>query len=257
MTEADWMASTDPGAMLAHLMGPSGNANPLHLYPPSDRKLRLFAVACCRTPEVWEKLTDSAPCGRCGGSGKVGMSAHGEDCPDCGGTGRINRSRRAVEVAERYADGLATEAELRAASGRFAADTESDEGPWEDQRFAAWWTVNSADNLTVNVGHYLRRLTRLGLPPAAQADLLRCVFGNPFCPVPKAWAGDYCPDWLTPAARGLAQAIYTDRDWAALPVLGDALEEAGCDDSALLAHLRGPGPHARGCWAVDLLLNKE
>jgi hypothetical protein len=54
----------------------------------------------------------------------------------------------------------------------------------------------------------------------------------------------------------LAQGIYEERAFDDLPVLADALEEAGCDQPDLLAHLRGPGPHVRGCWAVDLLLGK-
>jgi hypothetical protein len=57
--------------------------------------------------------------------------------------------------------------------------------------------------------------------------------------------------------RKLAEGIYEDRACDGLPVLADALEEAGCDQADLLAHLRGPGPHARGCWAVDLLLGKQ
>ena len=54
----------------------------------------------------------------------------------------------------------------------------------------------------------------------------------------------------------LARRTYDEGDFAALPVLGDALEDAGCADPELLGHLRGPGPHVRGCWALDLLLGK-
>jgi hypothetical protein len=54
----------------------------------------------------------------------------------------------------------------------------------------------------------------------------------------------------------LAEGIYADRAWDRLPVLADALEDAGCGDPAVLGHLRGPGPHARGCWVVDLVLGK-
>jgi hypothetical protein len=55
----------------------------------------------------------------------------------------------------------------------------------------------------------------------------------------------------------LAQGIYEDRAFDRLPVLADALEEAGCDNAEILSHCRGPGPHVRGCWAVDLSLGKE
>jgi hypothetical protein len=94
-----------------------------------------------------------------------------------------------------------------------------------------------------------------------QARLLHDLFGNPFrlvAPEPSwaAWEGGTIPK--------LAQAIYDDRqlpagtlDTVRLGVLADALEEAGCDQAELLGHLRGPGPHVRGCWAVDLLLGKS
>jgi hypothetical protein len=89
------------------------------------------------------------------------------------------------------------------------------------------------------------------------AQLFREVVGNPFRPI------TIDPTWLTSNTRSLAQAAYDERalpsgrlDNARLAILGDALEDAGCTDRAILDHLRGPGPHARGCWAVDLLLDK-
>ena len=87
----------------------------------------------------------------------------------------------------------------------------------------------------------------------AQASLLRDIFGNPFRPV----AID--PAWLAldnGAIVKIAQRIYEERAFADLPILADALEEAGCTNAELLAHCRHPGPHVRGCWAVDLLLGK-
>ena len=68
------------------------------------------------------------------------------------------------------------------------------------------------------------------------------------------------PSWLAwnnGIVVKMAQAVYEERAFDRLPVLADALEEAGCADADLLSHLRGPGPHVRGCWAVDLLLGKE
>jgi hypothetical protein len=87
----------------------------------------------------------------------------------------------------------------------------------------------------------------------AQCAILRCVFGNPFRPV----AVD--PSWLAwndGTLRSMALSIYDDRAWHELPFLADALEDAGCDGEAILSHCRGPGPHVRGCWVVDLLLGK-
>jgi hypothetical protein len=84
----------------------------------------------------------------------------------------------------------------------------------------------------------------------AQACLVRDVFPNPFRPVvPK-------PAWGADAVLGLARAAYAGR-FDSLPVLADALEEAGCDSADLLAHCRGRGPHVRGCWALDVLLGKD
>jgi hypothetical protein len=91
----------------------------------------------------------------------------------------------------------------------------------------------------------------------AHCTLLRDLFGNPF----RSAVLD--PAWRAPDAVALAQAAYDERHLPAgtldadrLAVLADALEEAGCSDRAMLAHLRGPGPHVRGCWVVDLLLNR-
>ena len=85
----------------------------------------------------------------------------------------------------------------------------------------------------------------------AQAALLRCLFGNPFRPaaLPPAVLA-----WQSGTAVRVARGVYEAGRWEDLPVLADALEEAGCDDAGLLGHLRGPGPHARGCHAVDAVL---
>src|SRR5262249_31770929 len=90
----------------------------------------------------------------------------------------------------------------------------------------------------------------VGRPPNG---LLRCIFGNPFRPaaVPAAWLA-----WRDGTIPRLAQAGYHDRAFDHLPILADALEAAGCADTDILNHCRGPGPHVRGCWVVDLLLGK-
>jgi predicted component of type VI protein secretion system len=71
-------------------------------------------------------------------------------------------------------------------------------------------------------------------------------------PAEKDWL-----DWNDKTVRKIAQAINNDQAFDRLPILADALEEAGCTDPAILDHCRGPGPHVRGCWVVDLLLGKE
>src|SRR5207244_1694887 len=100
--------------------------------------------------------------------------------------------------------------------------------------------------------------SRLADAQREQLSLLHDIFGNPFRPVPLD------PAWRTPTVVALAQAAYDNRimpagrlDPARLAVLSDALEEAGCQDADILGHLRSPGLHVRGCWALDLLLGKE
>lgn len=86
---------------------------------------------------------------------------------------------------------------------------------------------------------------------AVQADLLRCVAGNPF----RVTAFD--PAWRTSAVVGVAEAAYEAKAWDRLPILADALQDAGCEAEALLSHLRSGGPRCRGCWVLDLLLGKQ
>jgi hypothetical protein len=87
-----------------------------------------------------------------------------------------------------------------------------------------------------------------------QSDLVREVFGNPFRPpvLRPTWL-----DWNERAVVRLAEAIYEERAFDHLTILADALEDAGCTDADILGHCRGPGPHVRGCWVVDLLLGKS
>jgi hypothetical protein len=90
-----------------------------------------------------------------------------------------------------------------------------------------------------------------GCHEARLSRLLRECFGNPFRPV----AID--PTWRTPAVVALAAAVYDERRFEELPILADALEEAGCGSADLLTHLRAGGEHALGCWAVDAVLGKS
>ena len=80
--------------------------------------------------------------------------------------------------------------------------------------------------------------------------MIHCIFGNPFRPATAD------PAWLTSTAVALAAGIYEDRAFDRLPILADSLEDAGCTNADILTHLRGPGPHVRGCWALDLVLGK-
>jgi hypothetical protein len=91
-----------------------------------------------------------------------------------------------------------------------------------------------------------------GLVPDREewAALLRDICGNPFRPVTLD------PAWTTPTVVQLARSLYEERRFQDLPVLADALEEAGCQDQSILEHLRSTGPHVRGCWPLDLILGR-
>jgi hypothetical protein len=81
-------------------------------------------------------------------------------------------------------------------------------------------------------------------------SLLRDIFGNPFRPM------TFSPEWRTRTVVTLARAAYESRDFSLMPILADALQDAGCDSEDVLNHCRAPGPHVRGCWVVDLVLGK-
>lgn len=81
-----------------------------------------------------------------------------------------------------------------------------------------------------------------------QARLIRCICGNPFRPA------SFDRRWRTSDVVGLARAIYEDKALDRLPVLADALMDAGCEDEQVVSHCRCDGPHARGCWVVDLIM---
>jgi hypothetical protein len=197
----------------------------------SHRKLRLFACACCR--RVQHLLT-------------------GED------------SRIAVDVAERHADGLATDEALIQATGRL--EIVAPQGrpyPNAPAYYATWYhapdVAASAALAAVEAIEYAAG--DADGERAAQVASLRDIFGNPFRPVTldPAWQS-----WHAGIIVRLARAVYEDRVLPAgtfrpdrVAVLADALEEAGCQGADILGHCRRAGPHIRGCWLVDLLTGRE
>jgi hypothetical protein len=124
-----------------------------------------------------------------------------------------------------------------------ALEHASDRATHVGGRLIAYWPPALPDQTALQATRQLR------------ASVLRDVFGNPFQPV-----GPVDPAWLifnSGAACSLAQSVHDSGGFDRLPLLADALEDAGCTDFELLGHLRGPGPHVRGCWAVDLVLGKS
>ena len=90
-----------------------------------------------------------------------------------------------------------------------------------------------------------------GIDPSTISQIVRDIFGNPFRPVA------FDPAWRTADTLGIAARMYESRDFTAMPILADALEEAGCTNSDVLLHCREPGVHVRGCWVVDGVLGKS
>jgi hypothetical protein len=91
--------------------------------------------------------------------------------------------------------------------------------------------------------------------PVSWRPLFHDVFGNPFRPTPSvdsAWLSQH-----NGRIRKLAKRMYDSRDFSDMPVLGELLEEVGCNVAAILNHCRERGPHVRGCWVLDLILKKE
>jgi hypothetical protein len=170
-----------------------------------------------------------------------------------------HRSRQAVETAELYADGRATEAELRSA---WEAACYADE-PDDLIRFAAsgtaagpgrmgFATVRSiAEECPVFLERQSGRLERRREEEKALSDLVREVFANPFCPTLLA------PKWLTSEVKNLAQTISDEGTFEMLPILRDCLLDAGCDSDEILSHCVSGTGHVRGCWVIDRLLGKE
>jgi hypothetical protein len=162
----------------------------------------------------------------------------------------------AADLAERFADDRSLRGVVRGFHGGFpnGLDTAYHCLTWPYQRMT--------DSAAMRFAHVAGGRPTRDSPadPQAHDELfalrrvwvacVHCLFGNPFRPVAFADA------WRTETAVALATGIYEDRAFDRLPILADVLEEAGCDHADVLSHCRGPGPHARGCWGVDLVLSK-
>jgi hypothetical protein len=252
VTEEEWLAADDPGPLLVFMYRGAGGLRWLTCHCclaacrrhgracPTYRKLRLFAVACCR------HLSGGPPDPVC-----LAALRHLEDFLE----GQADEDRR-----DRYAD------EIKRKAPRF-------EQPGRDAWMAFYGAVHRRWRQAYDYARpedrwlYAVAVARHAAVAAeagevrVQSSLLRDIFGNPFRPV------DLDPAWLTwhgGAAVKLAWAVYEERELPSghlaatrLAVLADMLEESGCCDARLLGHLRGPEPHVRGCFAVDALLGKS
>jgi hypothetical protein len=154
-------------------------------------------------------------------------------------------------VAERFADREASYPDLSAALRAADQELQGARGFAQSIAFAA---CMAACPDRINAAMAAAKAAQAGdraIECAGQARLLRCILGNPFRPV------SISPAWRTPTVVAIARAAYEERGFEELPVLADALEEAGCDNRDVLDHCRHGGEHARGCWVVDGLLDKQ
>jgi len=186
----------------------------------SERKLRLFACACCR--RVHHLLSEPW-------------------------------SREAIDVAERLADGLAAEQERETAWDESMRDIEAADMALDGE--LVWFARLTAHNALAGSAVRAAQLAAStvcrsvsDLSEASQAALLRDIVGNPFQAIPAA------SNWLTATVVNLTKTIYDNRAFDRLPELANALEQAGCTNHEILDHCRQPSPHVRGCWVVDLVL---
>lgn len=184
----------------------------------SDRKLRLAACAYCRS--VWQFM------------GKASQKAVllGEQMADA----PVNENKRhavvrtAIEAVCRFKE---------TAGDFFMAADMAYRVPCNDGWYAVQWTIGNWSNLTCGV------------------QIVREVFGNPFHGT--STINPSTLSWNDATIPKLAQVIYDDRRFEDMPILADALMDAGCHDQEILNHCRSAGPHAKGCWVLDALLGKE
>jgi hypothetical protein len=190
----------------------------------NERKLRLLMCACCR--RLWDVLPAPA--------------------------------RTAVEAIEKLVDENLPEKKRDAVeSAAYAAVPQSVWGvEYHPDQAGRWTAAAYLDDVIGYTPKCLRAARATKQEKAgeerAQCELLRDIFGNPYRPV------SFDPAWRTDTAVALARGMYESRDFAGMPILADALQEAGCENTDILKHCRDAKQvHVRGCWVVDLVLAKS
>ena len=217
MNSESWVSCVDPNLMLRCLLHHNTRLL-IHETPRlSFRKLRLFAVACCRF--VWNSLASS--------------------------------SREAIGVAERFADDNATQPELQLANLSVNL--------WDVGGLACSLSSNMSTEFVDALSGEDGRTRRSKVLVEQQSDILREIVGNPFVPL----TSEQVPSSPGRMVASLAQAAYEERlqngelDRVRLNILADALDDDRYSDDSIIHHLRSAGFHARGCWALDVVLGKE
>jgi hypothetical protein len=240
VTEAEWWAATDRDQVVNWLFFDARG---------TERKFRLYMVACCAPilpllddPAYSRCLTVTERCadGRATPEKWLAVSEEGrrkyESAVKIGGSGIID----VVNVARLTCLEIGYEAELHRDRETYLTEDSAPIPLWIS------WRVDAANG---------PRLQRPDWPApiptesARQIRLLHEIFGPlPFRDVVIA------PEWLTSDVAALAWCTYDEKAFDRLPILADALQDAGCDNDEILTHLRSDGPHVRGCWVLDLIL---
>jgi hypothetical protein len=268
MNEELWLTSGKPGPMLEFLKGTG---------TPRFRKFRLFSVACCR--RIWRLMTDERSCRAVTSMERhadraipaAEWTAYYEEASSIYGelirrahTLRNERNHIADCPAEALCQAAAAANHLMVPASRL---TDLPGNPMEVSSAAAH-AVCFAEGMEhgIVLTHYGEENSGIMLAAkeaeeANQVRLLRCIFGNPFRPIPPLPSALFL--WNDGLIVRMANAIYDDRSLPSgefgrdrVAVLADALEEVGAD-AFLVEHLRGAGPHVRGCVVVDMLTNRE
>jgi hypothetical protein len=240
MTEAEWLACADPDKMLPTV-------------PVKPRKLRLFALACCA--RVDDLITDPRS------QAALEFAEQHVETPVNRQKGRTAIFNAADAVGEelfderlKYKDRRSSAVLACSAAAQAAANT-----MLPDPKEAAHFSASLASIAAGWRALYVARRRGPGRLPremkapevAQQALLFRDICGNPFRPVKTD------PSWLTSDVVSLARGIYEEKAFDRMPILADALQDAGCANEDVLNHCRAETVHVRGCWAIDLLLGKS
>ncbi|QEL14012.1 hypothetical protein PX52LOC_00874 [Limnoglobus roseus] len=220
MTEEQWLAWRDPHALIQSIPYQANNFKALGF---TDRRFRLFAVGCVR--RVRRLCTHP-------------LVPIAVDAVERFVDARTNEDRQRLKVVRGKV--FANDAWLRTVEGRLARAVVGKEGRHSAVE-TSWYAGYLVGGVSVQSEDEREE----------QGPLLRDIFGNPFRPVA------FTPSWLTPTAVGLAEGIYADCAFDRLPILADALQDAGCEDAEVLGHCRSDGPHVRGCWVVDGVLGRD
>jgi hypothetical protein len=253
MTEAEWLGCNDPQKMLEFVRGKT-----------SDRKLRLFAVACAN--QAWPII--------------LSLNDTYQMVETIGERREVKHCREALLAAEAYADESTHTETIASVREKLARHIEPlralDSFQGMDHGKAQLWAMRVVAATLHKTGDQAAMETLRLILPARQR---RWLFKDWLCKAPPSgqeldFNHDGWPQLIQeifyplplftekPACfnrsvTAIAQAIYDERAFERIPILADALEDAGCSNAEILAHCRGPGPHVKGCWALDVLQKKE